>query len=121
MGEYATTFTLPVPLTSVVPAAALAAKAVNNGVKLQTLQTLVCKGSWIRLIGYPVTIRVDVWGTDGAAVVSVVGSSFGIGPIVNRTCRKDVEKFCGHLVRTLQQWGAQVPQAPVGAPPVAAG
>jgi hypothetical protein len=113
MASYETTMTLPVPLASVVPAAAVAARAVDNGIRLQTPQTLICQGSWLRLVGNRATIRVDVWGQDGAAVVKVVTSMFGWGPIATTLCRADTDTFCRHLVQTLQRWSAQ---AAAGAP-----
>ncbi|MFI5258179.1 MAG: hypothetical protein ACHQ01_01005 [Candidatus Limnocylindrales bacterium] len=119
MAKYETSFTLPAPLMAVVPAAALAAVAVGKRVAQQTPQVLVAKGGWLRLIGYPVDIRLELWGSDGAAIVKVVGNSFMIGPIQGWACRNDVDKFCAHLVGTLQQWAAQA-QTPAAAPPAPA-
>jgi hypothetical protein len=105
-------YTYPVPLTAVIPAAAAAARAVNKAVKEQTASTLVARGSWWRLIGYPVTIKVAVWGVDGAANVSITASSFGLGPIVSGSVQSEADEFVRQLTQILQSWAAQAPAQP---------
>jgi hypothetical protein len=103
MSSYETTCTLPVSVAAVVPAGALAAIAVGKGVREQLPASLVCKGSWLRVFGNPVTLRLRVAGTDGAAMVQISGSNFGFGPINTGVCRNEVEAFRDQLLAILGQ------------------
>ena len=82
--DYIAQFVLPVPVLAVVPAGIQAAGVVSKSILGQSPTNLTIKGSLLRLIGYPVTIKMTVWGVDGAASVRLEGSSFGFGPIVGR-------------------------------------
>jgi hypothetical protein len=93
----------------------MAAAEVGKGVHEQRPTSLVCRGSWLRLWGNRVTLRLNVAGTDGAAVVSLVGSNFGLGPLNTNLCKKEVDEFWARLVAVLQQWAANASQA-VAAP-----
>jgi len=110
-------FTFPVPVRSVVPAAVLAAQAVGKGVRQQTETTLEVKGSLLKLVGYPVTIKLTAWGVDGAANVTIEASSFGFGPLVGHTVRSESEEFVRQLTYILQQWSAQGAAQPPAMPP----
>jgi hypothetical protein len=111
MATKAWQYTYPAPVSAVVPAAAMAAQAVRKKILQQTPTSLVAKGSWWRLIGYPVTIKVNVWGADGAAQVAVEASSFGWGPIVGGTVQNEASQFVGHLTRILQDWSVRAAAA----------
>jgi hypothetical protein len=99
-------FVLPVPVLAVVPAGIQAAGLVSKSILGQSPTNLTIKGSLLRLIGYPVTIKMRVWGVDGAANVMLEGSSFGLGPIVGRTKRIETEEYRTRLIEILQQWSA---------------
>ena len=118
MSSYETIFTLPVPVASVVPAGVGAAAAVGKGVHDRRPTSLVCRGSWRHLQGSRVTLKLMVSGTDGAAVVHLIGSNVGFGPINDNTCKQEVEEFWAGLVAILQrQWGPVTAQAAASTPP----
>jgi hypothetical protein len=117
MSSYETTLILPVPVAAVVPAGLHATAAVGKGVKRQEATYLECKGSWLRLVGYRVTIRLYAAGVDGQAQVRIVGSNFGFGPLNSSPCRKEVEQFRDQLVRVLQYWSTQGAALAQPAPP----
>ena len=56
------------------------------------------RASWVRLLGYPVTIRLYAGGVDGQAQLQIAGTSFGFGPLNSSTRRKEVEQFRDQLV-----------------------
>jgi hypothetical protein len=121
VAEHQSAVRLAAPLARVIPAAALAARRVRNGVSVQTETSLVCQGSWLRLLGNRMTIQVDVSGVDGDATVKVVGSSFGVGPVADWRCRSDVETFVRLLAKQLDEWALVEPAAPAAMPPPAPG
>jgi hypothetical protein len=119
VSSFQTTFTLPVPVASVVPAGVLAAAAVGKGVRNQQPYSLICKGSWLRMLGYPVTLKMQVAGVDGAAVIHIDATNFGFGPINSGACKHETEQFWARLVEILQQWSAQAAAMAAATPPPA--
>jgi hypothetical protein len=106
MSSYQTAFTLPVPLASVVPAAAMAAGNVGLTVRAQTPYALKCR-SGLTFTTYPVTIEITVSGVDGAAYVNVYAHNFGWGPLQSGACSQRATKLIGAMSYILQGWAQQ--------------
>jgi hypothetical protein len=112
VSSYVTSLTVPVPVASVIPAAARAATGIGLLVEGQMPASMRCRTGGM-LTAWPVTLDVSVAGSDGAAVVTVVARSFGIGPLAGRARRVRATQLAGVIGAVLQGWaGTAPPTAP---------
>lgn len=110
MSSYRASFTFPVPVGNVVPAAVYGASSAGFALKAQGTYAMKCR-SGLTFTTYPVTIELSVTGVDGAAVVSIDAHNFGFGPFQSGACRDRATKLLDLMWGILQIWAAQAWQA----------
>jgi hypothetical protein len=117
MSSYSTTWTVPVPVAAIVPAAVHAAGMVGLRVQSQMPYSMKCKGG-MTFSTYPVTVEVSVAGVDGAAAVLVYAHNFGLGPLQSGACEKRATALLQAMSNILQGWAQQnaapTPPQPAG-------
>ena len=115
MSSFTTTVVYPVPTAWVSNAVAQAAASTG-------MQTQDCTPAYVKchtgmtLMSYPVTIEIQVAGSDGAARLDVKAHNFGWGPIQTGACRDKAQQLLYATSMVLQAWSRQAAMIPPAAP-----